>query len=594
MSSIHWRKLVAILVLYAILLTRDSQHLRNINTYLQATDPDDTIGCKQVIYRFATELNKSDPRSIQPSVQCPTPQSVRLFTRLLHKQSSPRHSDPYRSPRRSHDRSRSFSRLYNIGEAYARHVGLYRGGSGISMSNLPILAPRKRAREEQDTQPSHDAGLCSDNCRDQSSYKPFGNTRRKLNNHLSTQVSPLTTSTPIVRELHTATARTDVTAPSTPSPDASIDYPNPAGSPTPDSPIRKTPPIDTTILANVAKHAAALPTSVFTDPPSSTIVSPRRPDSQEEDAAPSASESEIERSLPVPSPSPHSIVTSRATSSNTSPCPRSDIHLGSNLPPDLHLEATVAVQPALLELARSTTLLHSPFILGDKVHEPAVHQIRDNFYQQLAQLQVEVRVKNNLVIQRFTTEEATEITNFFFDDMTGPKALERLCGLITEYTAPSDAGMTPSIVAKAETLAQDTDMPMCFREFYDYLARSSMYSFRSRSALETFRWTESNLTLLEKYLDLITKIDERDPSLISKIQASGFHTGRGVDWRTCTLRFLASSLGWSPNPLRVRCTQTQGVALIVQHFGVGITTVLPPFTLSKYVLIHISATHYHD
>ena len=61
--------------------------------------------------------------------------------------------------------------------------------------------------------------------------------------------------------------------------------------------------------------------------------------------------------------------------------------------------------------------------LSAEANKAALEVVQDKFYKKLEKLEVKVTKDNKVKWQRFSKSKAIKITNFFFADMMGPKAI---------------------------------------------------------------------------------------------------------------------------------------------------------------------------
>ena len=64
--------------------------------------------------------------------------------------------------------------------------------------------------------------------------------------------------------------------------------------------------------------------------------------------------------------------------------------------------------------------------LSTEANKAILKVTRDKFYKKLKKLEVKITKDNKVKRQRFSKYKAIEITNFFFTDIIGPKAVTHL------------------------------------------------------------------------------------------------------------------------------------------------------------------------
>jgi len=92
--------------------------------------------------------------------------------------------------------------------------------------------------------------------------------------------------------------------------------------------------------------------------------------------------------------------------------------------------------------------------------------VRNTFFHELCKLKVKVQANNKVTTGFFDKAEATAITNFFFTEVMGVSARQRLTSLITYYNSHEDEMIDVSVGACAEQLSLNDAVPMAIRRFY--------------------------------------------------------------------------------------------------------------------------------
>ncbi len=204
-----------------------------------------------------------------------------------------------------------------------------------------------------------------------------------------------------------------------------------------------------------------------------------------------------------------------------------------------------------------------------------LEKVRNAFFQELVKMRVKVTADNRTKVVGFAQDEAAEITNFFFVEMMGPKALGRLGSLVRLYTAELDDGMDRGAAARAQTLAEMADNPLSIRRFFNAFSKAQSTRTSSTSGLAHMHQITLSINLLEQYGGLRRMAAGKDPALLAFLKGRNYSTRRGRGWQSCIVQFLAESLEISPTTLQNTCQSALGVAALTDQFGNGIIPVLP-------------------
>ena len=207
--------------------------------------------------------------------------------------------------------------------------------------------------------------------------------------------------------------------------------------------------------------------------------------------------------------------------------------------------------------------------------------MRDAVYEDVVGLKIWVTKDSKRQLINIPPKQAVEIINFIFIDIMGPGALNRLRTLVKFYITYHERGSDKGAAARAALLASDLDSPSYIRRFfgaYSKVERSRNHPSHVYAALQA---TRLNLELLEKYTELREMVQERDAGLLDFLEGSGFRPSKGVSWTSCIINYLASKLKISTTILQNTCQSAQGVKGLVDQFGPGIITVLPPGAMSR-------------
>jgi hypothetical protein len=84
----------------------------------------------------------------------------------------------------------------------------------------------------------------------------------------------------------------------------------------------------------------------------------------------------------------------------------------------------------------------------------------------------------------------------------------------------------------------------------------------------------SSINLLCEYEALTEKAQNKDRDLINHLREQGYCTARGIDWRSCIIKYLTKCLNIRTDKLKDTCQTAKGIKELTQHFGPGIFVLL--------------------
>jgi hypothetical protein len=203
--------------------------------------------------------------------------------------------------------------------------------------------------------------------------------------------------------------------------------------------------------------------------------------------------------------------------------------------------------------------------------------------QDLNQLHVEVKIDNQRRMASFSSDEARELTNFFFDEVMGSQGLLQVSNIIKFYFSPPSDGVDNSTAARAEKMSNDKDCLPQIRDFFGAFSKAVRCENSRTSCFGRWQIMLRKLELFGRFTKLRQMAKDKHPDLLNFLTAKGneYQTGQGRGWVSCSNRYLADSLGMTDNKLQCTCLDMQGIAELVKHFGPGITLVIPPYTGDK-------------
>lgn len=206
----------------------------------------------------------------------------------------------------------------------------------------------------------------------------------------------------------------------------------------------------------------------------------------------------------------------------------------------------------------------------------AAVEARSRFCHRIRALQIPASKSNSQTTLRFRDAEVVEIANFFFSDMIGPKALERLSTLVETYAVEN--GHLPDVrsAARASTAASDPRTPADFRPFFGAYSKAAENCHGEDSIFRQIKQTEHDLDFLAEYNALKTRAENRDSKLIELLNNCGIQAKTGWSIMTRVLKYITQTLQMTSSQLSNFVQAIQAVDSLVRQFTRGVIILLPP------------------
>lgn len=234
------------------------------------------------------------------------------------------------------------------------------------------------------------------------------------------------------------------------------------------------------------------------------------------------------------------------------------------------------------ELARLNEITYG---LDSQFGQNEIENSRNKFYLQLRKLHVEAECGNrreNLV--EFKEEECVDITNLLFTELVGEQTLLRVSSLIEGYNS-SKEHIGPQQIVRAEMLAKHHETPPLLKKYFGSIARAALSINGCKNA--NFRHFNNVWGLIENvhthkvYKTLIQAAEAKEDWLITHLKKNGFNTGKGVSWKTVTIRYLCQALEIPSKKLDLNAQQCESISCAIKLFGNGIIIILPVTAVSR-------------
>ena len=211
-----------------------------------------------------------------------------------------------------------------------------------------------------------------------------------------------------------------------------------------------------------------------------------------------------------------------------------------------------------------------------------------SFGQSLEELQFEERKNNKPIKTTLALDDIKNLVQFFFHDVFGLPCQERIYKLMDELSSEDRAVDQINPGAIATERATDIALLPEVRVFF------SKYSSWHRGEVDTskiYPIVLQTIRAYELYASFVTLREAASSSSGTQLRQflanKGFIQSRGVDIRTCILRYLCQELNMTSTQLNNTLQAQLGIYSLVQEFGPGILVLLPKVASYRQVSLII-------
>lgn len=187
----------------------------------------------------------------------------------------------------------------------------------------------------------------------------------------------------------------------------------------------------------------------------------------------------------------------------------------------------------------------------------------------------------NLAYHEFTfsTQMATNITNFLFSDLMGTKAFQNLIALIREYQGTDKEGNPYGAALRARNLGRDLQVPEEMRQVYFDIGELLGSKRTEQSALTRFMMYMTYEELATHHNALVQACETDRQSIREYIRSTGYEIQQGKKLLDIMLEFMVQDLGLPK--LGDFLQNAKMIVEISDHFGSGVLLLLPKGALTR-------------
>lgn len=216
-----------------------------------------------------------------------------------------------------------------------------------------------------------------------------------------------------------------------------------------------------------------------------------------------------------------------------------------------------------------------------------VESLRNEFYAELSQKHIPFWHDKKLTVQDLGPH-AVGITNFFFEDMMGPKALLRSADLVKKCKTTSGETLDEDLATRAAYLEQNDGLPEGVRHFFGTFSKAVLIRKGHIRQYRSIKQMTFYVELLREYQALTERAKNADKDLIEHLEREGYVTTRGRGYRTCIVNYLAKCLGLGISKFKDICQTAKGIKELMEYTGPGILAILPVNAMNVYVSLPLA------
>ena len=206
---------------------------------------------------------------------------------------------------------------------------------------------------------------------------------------------------------------------------------------------------------------------------------------------------------------------------------------------------------------------------------------RDYFLTFISSLELYVQKKfNNPVAFKFTADESRQITDFFFDELIGLKAQQRIQTIFAEHnehlTTPISTGHNEETVR-----AKDAELPPPLSAFTNALRTFRKSQDKPQSLYAFIRRTDDHLKFIRSWDTLNNRVMNGDVELLNFLNSNRHGMRPGVTWSSVLKKYLAEELDFVTSQESYFKATVQNMiapSALVNEFGIGVVVLFPERT----------------
>jgi len=278
----------------------------------------------------------------------------------------------------------------------------------------------------------------------------------------------------------------------------------------------------------------------------------------------------------------HDITNLRPNTNRTTPAPRPSVPAAPIIPSKALIPSRTATR-ASRELSRGTStsrptgqIMTITMTLRPGTTVEDLARAMETFAREIEEASITVRTDNKEVHDvHLTSGEIQKIARFFFRDVFGPTAMDRLRDLLAYIQDAEDRGEELGSSERAAALAHQDDIPKAFRTFFAYFV-SFHQGTRSNTTIYARTLTNWHRYKLYETFELLRRTALNDPSRYKDfLKKQGMVRGIGQGATTPILTYLSGALDMDRNRLTNVLQQSQSIYLLARTFGPGVLALAP-------------------
>lgn len=158
-----------------------------------------------------------------------------------------------------------------------------------------------------------------------------------------------------------------------------------------------------------------------------------------------------------------------------------------------------------------------------------LERARDAFERDFLALRMTVIKDKKLEVdQRFTVEQAREMTQLCFGEVIGHQGLNRLVSLINVYNSHERGELDMGAGARAQRLSADLSIPETVRRFFGAFDNAEAKRVNTSTNLHQLMTMRTNLSLNQKWQNFKAEAEGGNLTIRRFLTEQGFATRQGV------------------------------------------------------------------
>jgi hypothetical protein len=196
----------------------------------------------------------------------------------------------------------------------------------------------------------------------------------------------------------------------------------------------------------------------------------------------------------------------------------------------------------------------------------------------LQEVILDVRQGNKPVSTPLSAEEIDQIVVFFFNDVFGSAARQRVAKMLAYADRVDIFGTDHGAGQRAAALALDDEVLPVFRRFFRSFGSYHGACHTASSQYKRIQRHWDQFSIYAGFMALNKYADDEPKNALAFLAKHGLYPAEGVRFLSLTMTYLARAIDLGKEQLQNVLQQSQSVHLLAATFGTGILALMPPNT----------------